>query len=37
MINLLNKTDDFQKHDKFHNKKWKSVISEKDKSKNLLC
>ena len=29
MINLLNKTHDFIKNDKFANKKWKGVISKK--------
>ena len=32
MINSLSKTDDLIKHDKFVNKKWKGVISEKNKS-----
>ena len=27
----------FKKHDKFANKTWKGVISEKNKNKNLLC
>ena len=38
MINLLNKTYDFQKHAKFANKNWKDVISEEKKRKeSLLC
>ena len=31
IINLLNKADDFIKNDKFANKEWKGVISEKNK------
>ena len=37
MINLLSKTYDFQKHDKFAHKKWKGVISEKIKAKTCLA
>ena len=37
MINLLSKTADFQKHDKFVNKKWKGVKSENIKIFPLVC
>ena len=37
MINLLSKTDDFIKNDKFANKKWKGVKSEKMKIFPLVC
>ena len=37
MINLLSKTDDFIKNDKFANKTWKGVISEKVKAKTCFA
>ena len=37
MINLRMETIDFVKMVKFVNKKGKGVISEKNKSKNLVC
>ena len=37
MINLLNKTDDFIKNDKFTNKEWKGVFSKKIKIFPLVC
>ena len=37
MINLLRKTDDFLKNDKFANTKWKGVISEKIKAKTCFA
>ena len=37
MINLLGKTDDFQKYNKFADEKWKGVISEKIKAKTCFA
>ena len=37
MINLLSKPHDFIKNDKFDNKQWKGVISEKIKTFPLVC
>ena len=37
MINLLGKTHDFVKNNKFVNKKWKGVKSEKIKIFPLVC
>ena len=37
MINLLNKTHDFIKNNKFANGKWKGVMSEKIKVFPLVC
>ena len=37
MINLLSKAHDFIKDNKFANKKWKGVISEKQKVFSLVC
>ena len=37
MINLLIKTDDFVKNDKFVDKKWKGVKSEKIKVFPMVC
>ena len=37
MINLRIKTDDFVKNDKFADKKWKGVKSEKIKVFPLVC
>ena len=37
MINLFCKTCDFQKNDKFANKEWKGVISERIKAKTCFA
>ena len=37
MINLLIKTYEFTKNDKFANEKWKGVISEKIKAKTCFA
>ena len=37
MINLFSKTNDFIKNDKFGNKRWKGVKSEKIKVFPLVC
>ena len=37
MMNSCSKTDDFIEYDKFVNKKWKGVISEKIKVFPLVC
>ena len=37
IINLLSKTYDFQKNDKFVNKEWKSLISAKIKTKTCFA
>ena len=37
ILNLINKTHDFIKDDKFANQKWKGVLSEKIKVFPLVC